>query len=64
MYNTPYYSPEIQELKDVAGWLARQVPHLLNSLGTCPFRRIFLLDERCPSPQAFLVYPAFQRLQS
>jgi hypothetical protein len=60
-YNTPYHSIEIYQVNEVAKWLAKQMPQLLNVLGTCPFRRIFLLDERCPGPQVFLVYPGFQR---
>lgn len=57
--NTPFYDPEIQGLEDVAQWLAREVPSLLVSRDSCPFQRLFLLDERRPRPVAFVVYPAF-----
>jgi hypothetical protein len=59
--NAPFYGAEIQEFEDVAKWLAEEVPGLLRSLGTCPFRTIYLLDEGYPNPVAFAVYPAFNR---
>lgn len=60
-HNTPFHTPEIQDLEDAAKWLARQMPRLVELLRSSPFRRIYLLDERRPGPQAFLVFPSFRR---
>jgi hypothetical protein len=59
--NTPFYSVEVQGFEDVAKRLAEEVPRLLQSLCTWPFRTIYLLDEGLPGPAAFAVYPAFSR---
>jgi hypothetical protein len=58
--NTPFYSIEIQNFEDVAMLLAQIVPNLLQSLRSCPFQQIYLLDERQPDPMAFAVYPEFR----
>lgn len=59
--NTPFLSLDISDFEGVAKALAGELPCLIASLGRCPFRQIFLLDERQPGSEAFLVYPGFQR---